>query len=68
MLQTILVTTPLKVSFKIAHDPSGIYYGHVVQYPGVISQGRTPASVRAKLIRILREIGRSHPEELRLFE
>ena len=68
MIQTVLVTTPLKVRFSIQKDPSGLYVGHVHEYPGVISQGKTRQSVRRKLIRLLREISRTHPEELSLFE
>ena len=68
MTETVLVTTPLKVNLVIRRDASGLYVGHIRQYPGIISQGRTQTSVRRKLIRLLREISRNHPDELSLFE
>lgn len=67
MPETVLVTTPLKVSFLIKRDPSGLYYGSLREYPGLISQGRTRESVRRRLIGLLREVSRHHPEELQLF-
>ena len=67
-MTTVFITTPLNVRFAVRKDPSGLYVGHVVEYPGIISQGRTRDSVRRKLIGLLREIGRKHPEELSLFE
>ena len=67
MAETIFVKTPLEVTFKIQRDPSGLFVGHVEEYPGIITQGRTRDSVKRKLIRLLREISREHPEELALF-
>lgn len=67
MAETVYVRTPLAVSFDIARDPSGLYVGQITEYPGIISQGRTVASVRRKLVALLREISREHPEELALF-
>lgn len=68
MTETVLVQTPLKVTFVIRRDAaSGRFYGFLRQYPGLISQGRTPASVRRQLIALLREVSRTHPEELSLF-
>lgn len=68
MPETILVRTPLTVTFEIRTDPSGLFVGWVRQYPGIISQGRTRASVKRNLIRLLRDISRNHPEELSLFQ
>lgn len=65
--EVINVVVPLKVTLRIERDPSGLLVGVVNEYPGVITQGRTRDSVRRKLIALLREIGREHPEELRLF-
>ena len=67
MAETVYVRTPLAVSFDISKDPSGLYVGRITEYPGIISQGRTIASVRRKLVALLREISREHPEELVLF-
>ncbi len=67
MAQTILVTTPVRVSFDIKRDASGLYFGYLKEYPGIISQGRTRNVVQRRLVRLLREIGRNHPEELQLF-
>ncbi len=68
MPETILVTTSLQVSFDIKRDVPGLYYGCVREYPGLISQGRTREVVRKRLIRLLRDVSRNHPEELRLFQ
>jgi len=65
--ETVLVVTPLKVRFVIERDPSGLYVGHIREYPGILTQGRTRDTVRRGLIRLLREIGRDHPRELALF-
>jgi predicted RNase H-like HicB family nuclease len=65
--ETVLVVTPLRVRFVIERDPSGLYVGHVREYPGILTQGRTRESVRRGLIRLLREISREHPRELALF-
>ena len=68
MTETVLVQTPLRVTFVIRRDTSSPrYYGYLRQYPGLISQGRTPDSVRRRLIALLREVSRTHPEELSLF-
>lgn len=67
MTQTILVTTPLKVTFRIRREPTGIHVGQLAEYPGIITQGRSRDSVRRKLIRLLRETDREHPEEIPLF-
>ncbi|MBI4617623.1 MAG: hypothetical protein HY720_28685 [Planctomycetes bacterium] len=67
MPETIYVRTPLRVSFDIRKDPSGLYYGHVREYPGILSQGRSRTAVRRKLVSLLREVVREHPEELPLF-
>lgn len=68
MTETVLVQTPLRVTFVIRRDKDGPYhYGYLRQYPGLITQGRTEASVRRRLITLLREISRTHPEELGLF-
>lgn len=67
MTETVLVVTPLRVEFAIRKDPSGVFYGHIRQYPGIVSQARTVGALRRKLIRVLREISREHPEELTLF-
>ena len=65
--ETVIVATPLRVTFLIRTDGSGVYTGQLREYPGVITQGRTAASVKRKLIRLLREISRESPEELPLF-
>jgi len=68
MTETVLMQTPLKVTFVIRRDTvSGRFYGYLRQYPGIISEGTTPASVRRQLIALLREVSRTHPEELSLF-
>lgn len=68
MTETVLVQTPLKVTFVIRRDAaSRRYFGHLRQYPGLITQGMTPGSVRRRLIALLREVSRTHPEELSLF-
>ncbi len=68
MTEIVLVQTPLKVTFVIRRDAaSRSFYGHLRQFPGLISQGVTPASVRRRLIALLREVSRTHPEELGLF-
>lgn len=67
MAETIFVTTPLEVTFKVERDPSGVFVGYVREYPGIVSQARTREAVKRKLVRLLREISRDHPEELRLF-
>ncbi len=67
MSETVLVVTPLRVRFIIEKDASGFYAGCLREYPGIVSQARTPAGVKRNLIRLLREISREHPEELRLF-
>jgi predicted RNase H-like HicB family nuclease len=67
MTETVLVTTPLRVTFVIQRDPSGLYVGHLREFPGIISQGRSPASLRRNLIRVLRQVSREHPEDLPLF-
>lgn len=67
MTETILVVTPLRVRFVINKDSSGLYVGHIGEYPGIISQGRTRATVRRNLVHLLRRISREHPEELVLF-
>jgi predicted RNase H-like HicB family nuclease len=69
MTETVLVQTPLEVTFVIDRDEeSAIYYGCLQEFPGIISQGRTRQSVKGKLIALLREISREHPEELRFFK
>ena len=67
MTVTVLVTTPLRVRILTRKDASGVFFGQVKEYPGLITQGKTRASVGRKLIRLLREISREHPEELSLF-
>ena len=67
MTETVLVTTPLRVTFVLHRDPFGYYVGHLREFPGIISQGKTRDSVKRNLIRVLREVSREHPEELALF-
>lgn len=67
MTETIFVRTPLRISFVIRRDPSGVFTGQLRQFPGIISQGRTREAVKRNLVRLLREISREHPEELGLF-
>ncbi|MBI5368819.1 MAG: hypothetical protein HZA54_17420 [Planctomycetes bacterium] len=67
MAETVLVTTPIRVTFDVRRDPSGLHVGQLREYPGIISQGRTREAVKRNLIRVLREVSRAHPEELRLF-
>lgn len=67
MTETVLVVTPLRVRLVIERDSSGLYVGHLHEYPGIISQGRTRTAVRKNLIRLLRWTSRAHPEELDLF-
>ena len=67
MMQTVYVRTPIKVSFVIRRDASGTYVGFLKEFPGIISQGRTRDGVKRSLVRVLREVSREHPEELRLF-
>lgn len=66
-MEKIYVVTPLTVRFVIEKDPSGLFVGHVQEYPGIITQGRTRLSVRNNLIRLLRHISRTTPKELALF-
>jgi predicted RNase H-like HicB family nuclease len=68
MTETVFVVTPLRVRFIIEKDASGLYAGRLREYPGIVSQARTAEGVKRNLIRLLREISREHPEELRLFE
>ena len=67
MAETVYVTTPIEITFEIDKDPSGLYVGHLAEFPGIISQGRTRRSVKRKLVGLLRQISRDHPEELGLF-
>ncbi len=67
MPETVVVRTAVRVTFAIRRDPSGQFVGQIREYPGMITQGRTRASVRKRLIALLRETSLHHPEDLPLF-
>lgn len=64
----ILVSIPLSIRFTIAKDrESGLFVGHVVEYPGFVTQGRTREAVERKLVRELRHTFRHYPDERSAF-
>ncbi|MBI2922455.1 MAG: type II toxin-antitoxin system HicB family antitoxin [Planctomycetes bacterium] len=67
MTETATVQVPLRVTFVIRRDRSGDYFGNLREFPGFISQGSSRAVVKRRLVALLRETSRTHPEELPLF-
>lgn len=67
MIEVATIQVPIRVTFDIRRDGSCVYYGNLREYPGLIAQGSSHKLVRRRLVALLRETSRTHPEELPLF-